>query len=39
MLTGLFSQRTAAQQSMSGSITNAIIGYVMQNIMQKGDRS
>jgi hypothetical protein len=36
MLTGMFSQRTGAQQSMSGSIMNAIIGYLMQNIMQKG---
>jgi hypothetical protein len=36
MLTGMFSQRTGAQQSMSGSIMNAIIGYLMQNMMQKG---
>jgi hypothetical protein len=36
MLTGMFSQRSGAQQSMSGSIMNAIIGYLMQNMMQKG---
>ena len=36
MLTSMFSQRTGAQQSMSGSIMNAIIGYLMQNMMQKG---
>ena len=35
-LAGMFSQRTGAQQSMSGSIMNAIIGYLMQNMMQKG---
>jgi hypothetical protein len=35
-LAGMFSQRTGAQQSMSGSIMNAIIGYIMQNMMQKG---
>jgi hypothetical protein len=35
-LTGMFSQRTGAQQSMSGSVMNAIIGYIMQNMMQKG---
>lgn len=35
-LAGMFSQRTGAQQSMSGSIVNAIIGYLMQNMMQKG---
>jgi hypothetical protein len=35
-LTGMFSQRTGAQQSMSGSIMNAIIGYLTQNMMQKG---
>jgi len=35
-LAGIFSQRTGAQQSMSGSIMNAIIGYIMQNMMQKG---
>jgi hypothetical protein len=32
----LFSQGTRAQQSISGSIMNAIIGYLMQNMMQKG---
>ena len=32
----MFSQRTGAQQSISGSIMNAIIGYLMQNMMQKG---
>jgi len=32
----MFSQRTGAQQSISGSVMNAIIGYVMQNMMQKG---
>jgi hypothetical protein len=36
MLAGMFSQRTGTQQSMSGSIMNAIIGYLMQNMMQKG---
>ena len=35
-LAGMFSQRTGAQQSISGSIMNAIIGYLMQNMMQKG---
>jgi hypothetical protein len=35
-LAGMFSQRTGTQQSMSGSIMNAIIGYLMQNMMQKG---
>jgi hypothetical protein len=35
-LAGMFSQRSGAQQSMSGSIMNAIIGYIMQNMMQKG---
>jgi hypothetical protein len=35
-LAGMFSQRTGAPQSMSGSIMNAIIGYIMQNMMQKG---
>ena len=33
----LFSQGRA-QQSISGSIMNAIIGYLMQNMMQKGLR-
>jgi hypothetical protein len=32
----MFSQRTGTQQSMSGSIMNAIIGYLTQNMMQKG---
>jgi hypothetical protein len=35
-LASMFSQRTGAQQSISGSIMNAIIGYLMQNMMQKG---
>jgi hypothetical protein len=35
-LTGMFSQRTGAQQSMSSSVMNAIIGYVTQTMMQKG---
>lgn len=35
-LASMFSQRTGAQQSISGSVMNAIIGYVMQNMMQKG---
>ena len=35
-LTGMFSRRTGAQQSISGSVMNAIIGYIMQNMMQKG---
>jgi hypothetical protein len=40
MLIRLFSQRTRVQQSISGSIMNAIIGYLhMQNMMQKGLRS
>jgi hypothetical protein len=34
-LAGMFSQRTGAQQSMSVSIMNAIIGYLMQNILCK----
>lgn len=39
ILMRLFSQGTRAQQSISGSIMNAIIGYLMQNMMQKGLRS
>ena len=35
-LSGMFSQRTGAQQSMSSSVVNAIIGYVTQTMMQKG---
>jgi hypothetical protein len=35
-LSGMFSQRTGAQQSMSSSVMNAIIGYVTQTMMQKG---
>jgi hypothetical protein len=36
VLTGIFSQRTGAQQSISGPIMNAIVGYLMQNTVQKG---
>jgi len=35
-LSGMFSQRTGAQQSMSSSVMIAIIGYVTQTMMQKG---
>jgi hypothetical protein len=35
-LTGMFSQRTGAQQSMSSTVMNAIISYVTQTMMQKG---
>lgn len=34
--TRMFSQLTRVQQSVSGSIINAILGYLMQNMMQKG---
>jgi len=34
--TWMFSQLTRVQQSVSGSIINAILGYLMQNMMQKG---
>ena len=33
--TRMFSQLTRVQRSMSGSIINAILGYLMQNMMQK----
>ena len=33
--TRMFSQLTRVQQSVSGSIINAILGYLMQNMMQK----
>ena len=35
-LATMFSQRTGAQQSVSGSVMNAIIGYITQNMMQRG---
>jgi hypothetical protein len=35
-MAAMFSQRTGAQQSVSGSVINAIIGYITQNMMQKG---
>ncbi len=35
-LTSMFSQRSGAQQSMAGTIMNTIMGYMMQNFMQKG---
>ena len=35
-LVNMFTQRTGAQQSVSGSIMNAIVGYLMQSMMQKG---
>jgi ABC-type polysaccharide/polyol phosphate export permease len=34
--TRMFSQLTRVQQSVSGSIINVILGYLMQNMMQKG---
>ena len=38
-LANMFSQCTGAQQSISGSVMNAIIGYIVQSMMQKGVRS
>ena len=32
----MFSQRTGAQQSMSSTVMNSIIGYVTQTMTQKG---
>lgn len=35
-LTGMFSQRSGVQQSISNGIMSTIINYRMQNFMQKG---
>jgi hypothetical protein len=35
-LAGMFSQRTGAQQSISGTIMSTIMTYLMQNFMQRG---
>jgi hypothetical protein len=35
-LSGMFSQRSGIQQSMSSTIMSTIMNYMMQNFMQKG---